>query len=263
MRVLLPSHGIYGQTAVNMKTLTIEDMIEMSKYNKNDFLRRIEVVRRVSDVKLDKITWCDLCYLYDICCFSLMRGQIEYNVKCPVCGEVTKQSMYLADLEIEELPRRFKNPMEVVSMGKTYKFRLLRASDVLDAVDQSMYADDEETELLLSKTALIFGMQATDIDFAKSLNLSQIVAATEFDRFYYHGFVRVGHTVCGNSSCNHEFDIRFDTPTSLVSLDPKSLLDSYTGLADYISYSDILRLSLEEFNYFVDQLNDKFNNSNA
>lgn len=263
MRVLLPSHGIYGQTAVNMRTLTIEDMIEMSKFNTNDFLRRIEVVRKVSDISLNKVTWYDLCYVFDICCFSLMRGKIEYNVKCPECGQITKQAVALTDLEIEELPRRFQNPLEVVSMGKTYKFRLLRASDVLDAVDQSMYADDEETELLLSKTALIFGMKATDIDFARSLNLSQIVAAAEFDRFYYHGFVRVGHAVCGNKSCNHEYDIRFDTPTHIMSLDPKSLLESYIGLADYISYSDILRLSLEEFNYFVDQLNDKFNNSNA
>lgn len=249
MRVLLPSHGVLGQRAVNLRKLTIGDMVALSKYNKNDILRRIETIRLISDVRLDKVTWCDLCYLYDLCCFTLADGKLKYKVKCGKCGKLIDVCANISDLEIAE----YKDYKKKVVGDVVYN--IISASDMLDAVDTSLYADDEEESLLKSKVALTLGHRFDDFKFVDSLTISEFATALAFEQYYYHGFVKVGDAKC---ECGETLKYKYDTITDLVALDPNKVYESYVGLASVMSLDELRSLSLAELNYIIEQFNKKY-----
>ena len=82
MKVLLPSHGILGQRAVELKLPTFKVLYELQSYNQDELLRKYKFVELISDADLSHITAMDLDYLYYIGAFSLSFNTIKYRPRC-------------------------------------------------------------------------------------------------------------------------------------------------------------------------------------
>lgn len=259
MKVMLPSHGALGQRCIRLSTPTLRDMLDMSMFNKNAYLRIGEIVERLTDADLKKITWFDACYIYDLASFTIVEGTLKYRVTCSKCKETYDVSVPLNKLDIEELDEKRKFPHTIRVNGEKYQLHLLSARDVLDAVEYSLYADDEEMSFNKSKVALLFGHDHKDHDFVDSLTVSEASTAIAFERYYYHGFVRVSESVC--PKCGEETPFTFDSSVNIFNLPLEKVMDMYANVSSFISMEDMMRLSTREFNAMCDAINKKYESS--
>ena len=249
MRVQLPSHGILGQKVVDLEIPRIADLVYMSTYNEDDNLHEYEIVRRLSDAEMDKITWFDCQYLYALIVMSLTNATLTHEVTCNKCGHKHETTVTFDQLEIEDL--HTKDPWHKVTLnGEESYLNILSAKDMADCIDMAQYEDDEKVTLEHCKVAVIYGFDVSEWRKATEMTMSEYLTALTYERYMYHGFVCVNDYEC--PQCGHDVRYRFKMNPQFAKLDFDCVLDVYSHFMDTsMTLNDIMNMSYSELNSLI------------
>lgn len=252
MKVILPSHGVFGQNTVDVRTPLIKDLREISDYAQNDTLKKIKYVQMLSDIKLNKVTYFDVEYIYDLLCFATLYSKFDQSVHCE-CGKDFDATVFLGDLDIVDL----KVPNGLPITVNDYNFTLLTAQEYHDITVQSCYEDNEQlafNDFLVSYTLCHRTLDYQQVKkYVDRLPVSVYLSAVAFHDYYYHGLTRSVNVKCPSCGKPHTVDFKFDV--AALHFDTDTLMSNYATLASYIGFEDILNMTADEWSLFISKIN--------
>lgn len=253
MKLLLPSEGLYGQRHVDLKSPTFGILHNIQNHNSDDFYKKVEYVKEVSNAEFNKITVYDMDYIFDVATFASLFNSAKFDVECPACGKKYNVIVSLGDCDIKQLHlTRIDNPKVYRIKLNKYSFRILSAQDVIDAYDYAQYRDNEEQAFHLAKVNLIMN-QPLDSPYSKELPLSLAAAATAFQEINYHGLVKTIKTCC--PYCKEEQTISWELSPKSLEFKDEEIMSRFCSISDMVSFRDFMNMSLSEFSAIVSVLN--------
>lgn len=255
MKLFLPSEGICGQKSVSLKRPTFGIIHEIQQYNDDEFLRKVKFVELVSDANLEKITWWDLCYIFDVAAFAALLNRASFKVTCIECGNSFTHNLSLGECDIKQLTVvKSDLPRRIFKAGKLHSFHLLSAKDVVESYEYAQYRDNEDNAFYLAKLNRAMGKKVNS-SYSRDLPLSVATAAEEFQRILYHGFVRT--VTCKCPHCGTEFVSSWQMSTKVLEFKNEALLDRFVSVSDILTFKDFMNISLSDFDTLVGILNKK------
>ena len=258
MKVLLPSHGIFGQKSVKLRIPTFGDLHEMQSYNPDPIMRKYHFVELLSDVDFTKVTAMDVEYLYMLATFSLIFNTARYSCTCAKCGEKLTKNVKLTELDIIEIPiSKDKLPYHKRVKGIKYLYNILTAQQVLDAYDWAQYEDNSETAFEDAQVAFIMGKELSDIEWVRKLPISVYLSAFLFQKIHYHGLSCKSSVQC--FKCGQVNNFTFSIGTKIIDYDVDRMMSKFASVCDSISFEDFMKMSIVDFNSFVSALNNRLN----
>lgn len=253
MKLLLPSEGLYGQKSVRLKQPTFGILHNIQNFNDDDFYKRVEYVKEISNAKLSEITAFDMDYIFDVATFASLFNAARFDVVCPKCAKKYSAVIQLGDCDIKQLAlTRLDNPKFVRIKFHKYQFKILSAQDLVDAYDYAQYRDNEQQAFSLAKINLIMG-KSVDSNYAKNLPLSLAAAAIAYQNMNYHGLVKKTRISC--PYCNSEQTMSWTLSSKSLEFKDDQVMSRFVSLSDMISFRDFMNLSLSDFSSIVTILN--------
>lgn len=250
MRVQLPSFGLLGQRVCHLDLPRMCDLVALAEHDKEEVSYKSEVIKRISDVDFNKVTWCDIEFLYALTVASLSNGVLDLEVKCHKCGSVNTLTLCFGDLHITDL--RGKSSSTSLSVnGKEYNFKLPSAQQILDCYDIAQYEGNTNVTFEHCKVSCIMFGCPEEWESTLNLTIGEYTSALLFDKQLYHGFIYEGNLNC--TSCGSATSFRFKMPEYLSNIDMNTVLEVMCRINNSsITLQDALSLTLANFNRMIE-----------
>lgn len=257
MKVFLPSHGILGQRTVEMKIPTFSIIHEMQSYNDDDVLKKYRLLELLTNADFSKITAMDAEYLFTIAAFSLLFNSANYSLTCSKCEKKFTKTVNLLEQGVLDLKLKSNQlPYTKRVNLKKYSYNILSAAQELEAYEWAQYEENTELAFDDAKVAFIMGKTTNDVDWVRSLPVSIYLAAFLFQRINYHGIDNLISTKCPD--CGSDVKFRFKITPKVLDFDIDRMMSKFASVSEYLTFEDFMRMSIVDFNAFVNALNKKF-----
>jgi hypothetical protein len=262
MQIYLPSNGRIEINKVNMRQPKISDIRESQEFSNDLELRKTQFVRLLcgNDPNVDCLTLYDRNYLFVIAVASLTLNKLSFKAKCSHCGAPISDFIDITQLDVVFLEEDIECIKNIE--GTDYKFRLLRVRDEVAALDYANLDDKHyESRLEDAYVCASLGMEINDenIEKVKNLDLSVYYSAQFFQICLAHGLSLQKHVSC--KKCGAVTNVILDIKGNMLNMDMSIIMDRYAALAGKLDYQSFLDMTLPEYNFLVDSLNSKMENT--
>lgn len=259
MKILLPSIGLLGQRSVTVKVPTFADIYKIQDFKGDDFVQKVEFLKLISNMEFDKVTMCDMEYVFQLIAFALLNNTVIYDFTCKNkdCKRKYKQAIQLLDQEIVQLKIKARHlPFSKRIYGKKYTYTIPSVSQVMEAYELAQYEEDEERAFTDLQVALIMG-HPCDRKYAQQLPVSVYAAALVFQEVNFHGIKNEFTTKC--PECGKINTYAFKVTSNVLNFDKEAIMSKYVNACESLSFIDFMEMSIRGFNDFVSALNKKVN----
>lgn len=251
MRVILPSKGFFGTKSLRLRNLTIDDLRKIDEFNNDDFIKKFSLVKLLTDVDFNKISYNDLEYLYQLALYGCTHHTAIFRLKCPECGKEFNSDFYLSSAEVKTLDKKNAQFNKYVN-GVKFNFRILSAQDVLDCYDYSLFSEHHLTfeQCLTLQTACGSLEGPYPPYFYESL-------VNTFNRLNFHGLDLRTPSVC--THCKHKFHYDASLSMDIFKGALEKIMGSFANVCDFISFEDLLKFTVYDYSTFITNLNKRLN----